>query len=121
MNPPHSGLPEPSAGPELTVADVAALAGRIADGAILLVDCREDDEWRFNRLPDARLVALSRFAEDSQGVRDEGKPVIVYCHHGMRSLQAVAWLRAHGLDRSWSMRGGIDRWSREIDPSVPVY
>jgi len=51
----------------------------------------------------------------------EEKPIVVFCHHGMRSLQVVAWLREHGVENCLSMAGGIDRWSLEIDPAVPRY
>jgi len=48
-------------------------------------------------------------------------PLIVYCHHGVRSLNAVQWLREQGIENCQSMSGGIDRWSCEIDPSVARY
>ena len=47
--------------------------------------------------------------------------IIVFCHHGMRSLDAAAWLRSQGVECARSMAGGIDRWSTEIDPRVPRY
>lgn len=109
-------LPAADSGIELSVAQVAGLLPAIARGEIDLIDCREDDEWRINRLPGARLVPLSRF--ESSG---SGKPAIVYCHHGMRSLRAAAFLRSRGVPDAWSMAGGIDRWSDAIDPTVPKY
>jgi rhodanese-related sulfurtransferase len=54
-------------------------------------------------------------------LRDEALPLVVFCHHGMRSLQVVSWLREQGLEGCVSMQGGIDQWSREIDPAVPRY
>ena len=51
----------------------------------------------------------------------EDAPLIVFCHHGMRSLQVTQWLRRQGLEECMSMAGGIDRWSLEIDPAVPRY
>jgi rhodanese-related sulfurtransferase len=59
-------------------------------------------EGRYNELPRDRL------------------PIIVYCHHGVRSLYAVQFLKFHGHD-ALSLRGGIDAWSLEIDPTVPRY
>lgn len=115
------GLPDPATTIEVTPRTVADLAQAIADGECRLVDCREDDEWAICRLPDARLVPLSRFVEKAAALIEERVPVIVYCHHGMRSMQAVAWLRSRGLAEAWSMSGGIDRWSDEIDPHVPRY
>ena len=111
----HS-LPDPETGMEVTPAQVAELLPAVQRGEIALVDCREEDEWQFNRIEGARLVPLSRFAEAAA----PDKPVIVYCHHGMRSLRAASYWRQRGVE-AWSMSGGIDRWSAEIDPSVPVY
>ena len=51
---------------------------------------------------------------------DQGT-LIVFCHHGMRSLQVVNWLREQGVTACQSMAGGIDRWSLEVDRSVPRY
>lgn len=109
-------LPAADTGIEIGVEQVAALLPAIARGEIDLIDCREDDEWRINRLPGARLVPLSRFE-----ATPSGKPAIVYCHHGMRSLRAAAFLRSRGVTDAWSMAGGIDRWSEVIDPDVPKY
>ena len=109
-------LPDPETGIELTPAQVAGLLPAVERGEIALIDCREDDEWRFNRIEGARLVALSRFAEAAQ----PEVPAIVYCHHGMRSLRAASYWRQRGVE-AWSMSGGIHRWSAEIDPSVPIY
>ncbi|MDB6076706.1 MAG: moeZ [Akkermansiaceae bacterium] len=102
---------------EISLQKVNLLLPAIADGQITLVDCREDDEWQFNRLPGARLMPLSRFGEFAV---PEG-PVIVYCHHGMRSLRATSYFRSRGNPQVWSMAGGIDGWSLEIDPQLPRY
>jgi rhodanese-related sulfurtransferase len=47
--------------------------------------------------------------------------IVVVCHHGVRSMNVTAWLRQQGFERVQSLRGGIDRWAREVDPSVPLY
>jgi len=85
-----------------------------------LIDCREADEWAFCRIEGATLVPLSRFAELAVSHISPDRPVVVYCHHGMRSLRATHWLRQKG-HRAWSLAGGIDAWSDLIDPSVPRY
>ena len=54
-------------------------------------------------------------------LEEEENPIVVLCHHGMRSLQVVGWLREQGVENCTSMAGGIDRWSLEIDPKVPRY
>ena len=114
-------LPDPENGFEFSVEEVEALAPSIACGAVRLIDCREQDEWDFNRLAHAELFPLSRFMEVAESVIAEKKPVIVYCHHGIRSLRAASWLRSRGLTQAWSMKGGIDVWSDRIDPTVPKY
>ena len=52
---------------------------------------------------------------------DPDSHIVVVCHHGVRSMNVTAWLRQQGFDRVQSLRGGIDRWAREIDPGVPLY
>ncbi|CAN5153316.1 hypothetical protein BH23VER1_BH23VER1_37160 [soil metagenome] len=91
-------------------------------GSIRLIDCREADEFAICKLPGAQLVPLSRFPDAAEPLlQDAGTPVVVYCHHGMRSAEAAGFLRARGLAPTFSLRGGIDAWSREIDPSVARY
>lgn len=114
-------LPDPEAGYELKVEDVHALATAIADGSVQLIDCREQDEWDLNHLSQALFAPLSKFAMVAEAIIATGKPSIVYCHHGIRSLRATDWLRSRGLNQAWSMKGGIDVWSERIDPSVPKY
>lgn len=116
-----SRLPDPAGGIEVTAESVADLADQFASGEIVLVDCREDHEWQFNRIPHARLFPLSSFGEKAAALVADAKPVVVYCHHGMRSHRAASWLRAQGLEDSWSMAGGIQAWSERIDPAVPTY
>ena len=47
--------------------------------------------------------------------------IVVYCHHGVRSLQGTSLLQRAGFERVFNLRGGIDRWSLDIDPTVPRY
>ncbi len=69
------------------------------------------------RLPGAELIPLATVPTDAADkLPDKSAEIIVYCHHGMRSLHAVGQLRALGYANARSMAGGIDRWSREIDP-----
>ena len=100
-------------------------AWRDSDKPLRLIDCREDDEFALNRIEGAELIPLSQFAELAPqrliGEEAEKMPVVIYCHHGMRSLQATHFLRRHGVAKVWSMAGGIDAWSLEIDPEVPRY
>lgn len=84
-----------------------------------LVDCRQPSEWGTCRLPGAVLLPLGELAERVSEL-DPGRPVLVYCHHGVRSINGAMILEAAGFTAD-SMRGGIDAWSARIDPSVPRY
>jgi sulfur-carrier protein adenylyltransferase/sulfurtransferase len=98
-----------------------ALAERLRAGEPPeLLDVREPYEWSIARLPGARLVPLD-VLPDAVETLDRGAELIVYCHHGVRSAAAVAWLRERGFVRARNLTGGIDRWSREVDPSTRRY
>lgn len=114
-------LPSPDEQIEISVSELDALRSSDPD-AFRLIDCREDDEWHLCRIEGAQLMPLSSFAEKvALWDNTDTTPIAVYCHHGMRSLQATQYLRAKGFEQSFSVAGGIDVWSREIDPTVPRY
>lgn len=104
---------------EMEPALVARLMAS-GESGIVLLDVREDKEVRFCRLSGSVWIPLAllplRFRE-----LDARSTVIVYCHTGSRSHLAAQWLRDHGFMRAYSLAGGIDRWSAEIDPSIPRY
>ena len=103
---------------QISVLEVNA---RIARGEkLLLVDVREPWEFALCKLPNATLIPLGSLPANLNALLDSGD-VICYCHHGMRSLDAAAWLRQQGVERAKSMAGGIERWSAEIDSRVPRY
>jgi rhodanese-related sulfurtransferase len=52
---------------------------------------------------------------------DPEEHIVVFCHHGVRSLHVANWLREQGFEQAQSMSGGIDRWSKVVDNNVPVY
>ena len=112
--------------PEVLPSQVAAaLAEDDWRDKIRLIDCREEDEFALCQIDGAELIPLSRFAEEGPAklvdAGDDSRNIMVYCHHGMRSLQATQFLRQKGQASVWSMQGGIDAWSTEIDPQVPRY
>lgn len=86
----------------------------------LFVDVREPWEYEVSRVEGSTLIPLQQVPANLEKFQG-AKEVIVFCHHGRRSLNAVAWLRSQGISNARSMAGGIDRWSVEIDPSVPRY
>lgn len=86
----------------------------------LFVDVRESWEHQMCRIEGSQLIPLGQLASNL-AVFEAAEEVVLFCHSGRRSLDAAAWLRSQGVLGARSMSGGIDRWSREIDPSVPRY
>ncbi len=100
---------------------VKEVSERIARGdKLLLVDVREPWEHDLCKIPGAKLIPLGTLPANLNALLD-ADDVICYCHHGMRSLDAAVWLRQQGVESAKSMAGGIERWSAEVDPSVPRY
>jgi adenylyltransferase/sulfurtransferase len=102
---------------EVSVHD---LKRALAEGRALVVDVREPWEADVARIAGARLMPLSRFAEEAKSLPRD-RPILIHCHHGGRSMQATQWLRRSGFDQVSNVAGGIDAWSLEIDPTVPRY
>lgn len=88
-----------------------------------LLDVREEVEWRIARLPGASLRPLSTLPQwlEEEAAAADPRPIVVYCHHGMRSARVCAALAAHGAQDVRNLAGGIERWSLEVDPAVPRY
>ncbi len=101
---------------EITVEELASTSS--APSPPHLIDVRQPEEFALVALEGSQLIPLgelsARLNELPQG------ELVVYCHHGMRSLQAAALLSASGRP-ALSLRGGIDLWARQIDPSLPRY
>src|SRR3954447_13135577 len=85
-----------------------------------IIDVREPVEYEIARIEGATLLPLSRFHEWAGGLNPEDE-LIFMCHHGVRSAQVCAVLAREGFDNVWNLEGGIDRWSREVDSTVPLY
>ena len=88
-----------------------------------LIDVREPHEFKLARLENAALIPMRQIPGELQNLESlaEDGGLIVYCHHGVRSLNVVSWLREQGLEACQSLAGGIDAWSLSIDPAVPRY
>jgi rhodanese-related sulfurtransferase len=87
---------------------------------LLLVDVREPHEYAVCHIEGSMLIPMGTIPANVQKL-DVDEEVICFCHHGMRSMDVANWLRAQGVKSAKSMAGGIDRWSLEIDASVPRY
>lgn len=98
---------------EIDSPELSTLIDQREGAPFLLIDCREADEHAEWRIGGDILMPLSNFpAEVEQHLAEETLPLIVYCHHGMRSLQATQYLRAKGHAQTFSLHGGIDAWVR---------
>lgn len=95
----------------------------VAEGKAALIDVREPHEYMLAHIEGAELIPMHTVPHrlhELEAAADE-KLLIVYCHHGVRSLSVVEWLRRQGVEQCVSLIGGIDLWSRQIDPAVPRY
>ncbi len=96
---------------------------------LILLDVREDDERKTCKIePPAGVVDLhipmSTFGERFEEARNAaalGLPIVLYCHHGGRSMTVAGWLSRRKIKNVHNLDGGIDRWSMQVDPSVPRY
>ncbi len=100
----------------------AELKARLDRGEVFrLVDVREADEWALGHLPQAELIPLSEFQKRATAELAPDEPVILYCHHGMRSGRAQGYLKAQGYANVLNLTGGIDAWALQVDPTIKRY
>lgn len=109
--------------PELTPH---ALADWFRSGReVTLLDVREVDERDFCKIAGGAAgdlhVPVSEVAVNLETIRAACRPLVVYCHHGVRSRMVADWLAAQGLTDVWNLRGGIEAWSVKVDPGVARY
>lgn len=87
-----------------------------------LLDVREPEENAFVALPNSTLIPLGEIAARADELEDwRDEEIVVYCHHGIRSLNAIAQLRNFGFSKLQNLAGGIDRWTNEVNPKLPRY
>ncbi len=90
---------------------------------VTILDVREPAEYALARIEGSVPIPMGSVPQELQkieGFADESD-VAVLCHHGVRSLNVAVWLQQHGVENCFSVAGGIDRWSIEVDPLVPRY
>ncbi len=94
------------------------VAGKPDD--LVLLDVREPWEYATAKIDGSVLVPMGEIPARLQEL-DPDAHIVTICHSGVRSMNVAVWLRNQGLEKVQSLRGGIDAWSREIDPKVPRY
>ncbi|HEX7046628.1 MAG TPA: rhodanese-like domain-containing protein [Gammaproteobacteria bacterium] len=97
-----------------------AVREHLADAGGQLLDVREAWEYQLARLPGAIHIPIAELPS-RLGELNIREPVIVYCHHGIRSWHAACFLEQNGFTNVGNLAGGIEAWSREIDPQMPRY
>ena len=97
-------------------------------GPLALLDVREDDERAYCALPAPKCgqdlhVPMDTIPAALEDLRSaaESLPLVVYCHHGVRSMAVARWLVAKGMEGVHNLDGGIDAWSTQVDIHLPRY
>ena len=117
-----SGSLSKSSDPEISPQAYAELRTQPeGEPPTVLLDVREPWEAERASLPGALLMPMGEVPSRAHTELDPDSHIVVVCHHGARSLSVAMWLRAQGFDFAQSLAGGMDEWSRRIDPAVPRY
>jgi molybdopterin/thiamine biosynthesis adenylyltransferase/rhodanese-related sulfurtransferase len=104
--------------PEISVRELKQKMGK--SPPVTILDVREPFEYEIARIDGSKLIPLGELPTRLSDLpRDDY--IVVHCHSGMRSAQAVAMMRGAGFANVFNLEGGIDKWSDEIDPAVPKY
>jgi rhodanese-related sulfurtransferase len=106
---------------ELEITPAAFAQHRQQPDSPLLLDVREPWEYQTASIPNSLLMPMGEIASRAHAELDPDAPIVVMCHHGARSLSVALWLRDQGFTHAQSLAGGIDAWSRSIDPEIPRY
>lgn len=93
-----------------------------SDRNVHLVDVREPEELAFCNLEGAQHIPMLQLFTGLQAPRAEPETeIVVFCHHGVRSLEAAKYLRLNGFANARSLAGGLEAWADDVDPSLPRY
>jgi Rhodanese-related sulfurtransferase len=103
---------------EINAADAAAL---LKGKQARLLDVREPWEYAKTSVEGSLLMPMGEVPSRANEELDSDERLLVLCHHGVRSMNVTVWMRSQGFERAQSVRGGIDAWSREVDPQLPRY
>lgn len=104
--------------PNISAAEAKAL---LEGGGAVLLDVREEREVAYCRIGGSVHIPLGKVREAAPEQLDPASEIVVYCHHGARSMMAAGVLKSLGFERVSNLVGGIEAWSLEVDPSVPRY
>lgn len=97
-----------------------ALASRLREEPLLLLDVREAWEVAISAFPGALHVPMREIPSRVDELPSQ-RPIVCICHHGARSAQVALFLEHRGFQRVYNLAGGIDAWTREVDATIPRY
>jgi len=103
---------------EISASDAAAL---LRENKTRFIDVREPWEFEAASIAGSLLMPMGDVPARAHQELDPDEHLVVLCHHGQRSLNVIAWLRNQGFENTQSLRGGIDAWSAEVDPTIARY
>ncbi len=106
---------------EYEITPEALKSLRDAGNDVTVLDVRESWEYQLAKIEGSKHIAMGDVPARFNQELDPEDHIVIVCHHGVRSMNVTAWLRQQGFEKVQSLQGGIDRWSRQIDSSVPVY
>lgn len=89
--------------------------------SLTMLDVREPWEFATAHIEGSKHIPMGEVPARARQELQSEEHIIVICHHGVRSLKVTQWLRQQGFEQAQSLRGGIDEWSRSVDPKVPLY
>jgi rhodanese-related sulfurtransferase len=103
---------------EISAAEAAEL---LKAKSARMVDVREPWEFAKTSIEGSLLMPMGEVPSRANQELDPDERLLVLCHHGVRSMNVTVWMRNQGFEQAQSVRGGIDAWSREVDPQLPRY
>jgi rhodanese-related sulfurtransferase len=103
---------------EINAAEAAKL--RNDNPQTTFLDVREHSELEICRIEGALHIPMGEIPVRADSLPKES-PIVIFCHHGMRSMNVLQYLEARGFENLINMGGGIHAWSHEVDPNVPTY
>lgn len=104
---------------EITVHELKAKLDQKEN--FVFLDCREQDEFDYARIEGAQLIPISEFEQRAEKELNPQDEIVIYCHHGMRSMHACLYLENKGYTNTVNVQGGIEAWSLQVDPKIKRY
>jgi len=103
---------------EVSPAEAAQL---LRENKARLIDVRETWEFETARVAGSLPMPMGDVPARAHQELDPDERLVILCHHGIRAMNTTVWLRNQGFEQAQSVRGGIDAWSAEVDPSISRY